>query len=356
MKNDDKFIQALQRMIDKAEYGPLGFAADGEDSCINPDIFREYRKAIEHDEYKAIHHPACPWDKEIMYGTNRASYDGGCFYRCGLKDAKILSATMIRTILERFLEQYQKGIYDNIGGKAIAPLLTPEEQAYIPAERKRLHEEERNKHLNKAKNILSAYDSDEWHNLLADCYDEEVTNIMDDYSLMTFSRDYAKDIVGCPNISYDDFLVMEYRSHSQWRHGFEGFYFGYALPSYFHGTISSQNNKHICFNSLALTGYYMDGERFDDKEGHVWMDAKDFKSFNVGDCVEFQAEIYMYAKSGDDGKKVLDFGLRKPHSIQKIDKYHVPSDEELMKEQMQQIKCEFCLYYDNCNQLYCPFA
>jgi hypothetical protein len=266
-----------------------------------------------------------------------------------------LSHVMLRTILKRCRKRYEDGEY-NYNDNPISPLLTREERDYISAEKKRRHDGERKRRLRDAKAALAADDSDKWHDLLAECYGTDATVIMDDGGLMSFSRELADGVVGCDGLSYDDFLAMEWRSHKSWRQCLAAFCLGDVVPGTFRGTVSARDDRHVCFERLAVTGYYGDGDMFDGKEDHVWMDAKDFESFDVGDCIEFNAEVYMYAKDGADGREVLDFGLRNSRCIERIGSYVQPSDEEIADEVAQRIRCEACMYSDHCDGVYCMMA
>ena len=96
---------------------------------------------------------------------------------------------------------------------------------------------------------------------------------------------------------------------------------------------------------------YPDGEMFEDKEDHVWMDITGFEDFQVGDSVSFWAEVYRYVKTGNG--KLIDFGLRKPEGIKKITSYELPSDEELLNQEIRLMLCDVCFYGEQCNRTLC---
>ena len=87
---------------------------------------------------------------------------------------------------------------------------------------------------------------------------------------------------------------------------------------------------------------------FDDKEDHVWMDKSGFEKYNVGDSVSFCAEVYRYVKTGNG--KLIDYGLRNPTGIQKIEAYELPSDDELIMQEVEQLICETCFLSEQCNR------
>ena len=96
-----------------------------------------------------------------------------------------------------------------------------------------------------------------------------------------------------------------------------------------------------------------DGEVFDGKEDHVWMDKTGLEQFCVGDCLSFEAEVYRYVKTGNG--KMIDFGLRNPSplSVKKIESYDLPSDKELMRQEINLVICETCFLSEQCNRTYC---
>ena len=96
---------------------------------------------------------------------------------------------------------------------------------------------------------------------------------------------------------------------------------------------------------------YPDGDCFVGKEDHVWMDISGFENFQVGDCVSFSADIYRYIKT-KNGKQI-DFGLRNPQGIKRIEAYELPSDDELMEQEIEQMLCETCYLGEHCNKVSC---
>lgn len=88
------------------------------------------------------------------------------------------------------------------------------------------------------------------------------------------------------------------------------------------------------------------GECFNGKEDHVWMPIEEFEEFQVGDCLEFFAETYRYLKTSNG--KQINFGLRNPSGIKKVDSYKLPSDDDLLRQSVNQIICETCMFRDHC--------
>lgn len=99
---------------------------------------------------------------------------------------------------------------------------------------------------------------------------------------------------------------------------------------------------------------YSDGVCFEGKEEHVWMSNAGFEKFEVGDCVSFFAEVYRYVKTGSG--KQIDFSLRYPKGIQRVDKYSLPTDDDLDRQAINEIICETCYLAEHCNRMYCVLS
>lgn len=77
------------------------------------------------------------------------------------------------------------------------------------------------------------------------------------------------------------------------------------------------------------------------------MPKEGFEDYKVGDCLTFFAEVYRYVKTGN-GKRI-DFALRNPKGIKKIDSYELPTDDELMLQSIDAIICETCYLNEHCS-------
>ena len=170
-----------------------------------------------------------------------------------------------------------------------------------------------------------------------------------DGTIITFDKNSMKDIVNGEKLTYDDFIDIQIQTGPNYRGSFMLCYYYY--PQGFKGQVERFSNGRICFKRIHVEGMYPDGTCFKGKEDHVWMLADDFNNLKIGDCVSFFAEPYRYIKTGN-GKK-LDFGLRNPVDIKKINKYDLPSDEELMLESINGIICESCYLNEQCSKLSC---
>ena len=95
----------------------------------------------------------------------------------------------------------------------------------------------------------------------------------------------------------------------------------------------------------------MDGDCYEGKEDHVWMDIKPFENYQEGDCLSFGGEIYRYLKTRNG--KQISFGIRVPYDISKIETYELPTDEELADQSINMIICETCYLGEQCNRGIC---
>ena len=50
---------------------------------------------------------------------------------------------------------------------------------------------------------------------------------------------------------------------------------------------------------------------------------------------------------------MINYGLRNPTGIQKIEAYELPSDDALIMQEVKQLICETCFLSEQCNCNYC---
>ena len=160
-----------------------------------------------------------------------------------------------------------------------------------------------------------------------------------------FDPDSQKNVVGAEKMRYDEYLDIQFASLGELRQEFVNLYLN--IPMGFKGEIEKINKNKVCFKRIFTTGMFYDGVMFDGKEDHVWMAKAGFEPFQVGDSVEFCAEVYRYIKTGN-GKKI-DFGLRNPSGIKLIEPYELPTDKQLIKQSVDEIVCETCYLGEYCN-------
>lgn len=166
--------------------------------------------------------------------------------------------------------------------------------------------------------------------------------------IIDFDPDKQKDLVGGDKLTYDEYLDLQLitcESKEKARGSFALCY--YYIPLEFDGQIEKITNRAICFKRIFVSGMYDDGMCFDGKEDHVWMPKEGFEDYKVGDCLTFFAEVYRYVKTGN-GKRI-DFALRNPQRIKKIDSYELPTDDELMLQSIDAIICETCYLNEHCS-------
>lgn len=157
-----------------------------------------------------------------------------------------------------------------------------------------------------------------------------------------------KDIKGGENLSYDEYLQALFNSRNNRRVCFEECYYSNAL-CYFNGRIQtiSKKKKKVMFKRIYVSGIFMDGSCYEGKEDHVWMDIKPFKKYKVGDCLSFEGEIYRYLRVKNN--KQISFGIKNPYAIKKIEPYELPSDDDMIKQKIDHLICEVCMFNQHCN-------
>ena len=100
--------------------------------------------------------------------------------------------------------------------------------------------------------------------------------------------------------------------------------------------------------------YIDDCSFFDGKEDHVWISKDGFENYQAGDSVCFEADVYRYIKKGNG--KLLEYGLRNPTNVKKIDSYKLPTDKELAVQNVDYIICETCFLSEQCNGMRLSFC
>lgn len=171
--------------------------------------------------------------------------------------------------------------------------------------------------------------------------------IQTEFGIIDTSEDAMKDVHNGEKLTYDEYLQALFNSRNERRHCFEHCYYNYAACMFKGQIIKFVRKKgKVVFNRIYVSGIYMDGDGFKGKEDHVWMDIQPFETYQVGDCLSFEGEIYRYLKKGN-GKKI-SFGIREPYNISKIEDYELPSDDELLMQAINQIICEVCLFKEHC--------
>lgn len=347
-------VESLDIMIQNSDKGPSGFWVEDHEGCGNPLVFPEFDEGLKQGRLVQKEHYLCPWNTAVMYGAGHGNITTGCYHSCSIEKAKYLSSSMVRNVLQRFKVKLLNGEYDSTVN--LEPLLTEEEANYIEKQivEARSAEEKRNRELKeerrqKAATLIRKYP--EYADLFAIYYGEKT--IVQTYDgNIDFAPDGFSDIVGAEKFTYDDYIDVQIRSFKKVRGWFATCY--YNIPLSFKGSIEKKTKDNVCFNRIMVEGMYPDGICFEGKEEHVWMSNVGFEGYEIGDCVSFFAEVYRYVKTGSG--KQIDFSLRDPQSIKKIDVYSLPTDEELEAQAINEIICETCYLSDHCNRTNCVLA
>ena len=197
--------------------------------------------------------------------------------------------------------------------------------------------------------LLKKYEGTDFYGCINAHYGSKESFQMIEGGLLNFDIEAMKDIVGAEKLTYPDFIDIQIQTGKDYRGSFMLCY--YYSPIEFKGEVETFGKGTICFKRIYVDGMYPDGLMFEGKEDHVWMPAEGFGKLENGDCISFFAEAYRYVKTSN-GKK-LEFGLRNPQSVKKIEKYQLPTDDELLEQTLNQIICESCYLYDSCSRINC---
>lgn len=165
-----------------------------------------------------------------------------------------------------------------------------------------------------------------------------------EWGYIDFSPQGLNKVFGGEKLSYEEYLDAQMAIGKSMRGWFSLCHREITLG--FAGQIERMTQKNICFKRIYVSGMYMDGECFDGKEDHVWMSIEGFEDYQIGDRLEFFAETYRYLKTGNG--KQINFGLRNPSGIKNVDSYELPSDDDLLCQNVNQIICEACMFCDYC--------
>lgn len=204
----------------------------------------------------------------------------------------------------------------------------------------------RNAGLEKADALIQKHPEEK--ELFATYYGQKV--IVTTYDgIIDFDPEGYFDIVGANKFTYNDYIDVQIKSLGKTRGWLATCYYNITLG--FKGCVSKKTEKHICFDRIMVYGMYSDGVYFDGKEEHVWMDIAGFEECQIGDCVSFSAEVYRYVKTSNG--KQIDFALRNPEGIKKIEAYELPSDNDLLKQAISVLTCETCYLSEHCNGDFC---
>ena len=354
MKNEETkkaTVLALDVMIKHADKGPSGFWTEDYEGCGNPKIFPEFREGLKRGRLVQKEHYLCPWNTAVLYGKDHGNIQNGCYYSCSIYKAKYLSTKMLKKVLTRFKMRLQNGDYDDFA--QLTPLLIPDEIDYIEKQirmekvaQKAQRKKKQMERLEKAAALIEKFPDKE--DLFCQYYGEK--SIVSTYDgAIDFDPEGYRNIIGAEKFTYDEYLEVQINSFQKIRGWFAACY--YHIPLGFKGCIEKITKMNICFRQIEVNGMYPDGSCFVGRENHVWMGQAGFESFHVGDCLEFSAEVYRYVKTGNG--KLIDYSLRNPTEIKRITAYELPSDDDLIRQEVDQLICETCFLSEQCNRVLC---
>jgi len=355
-----KTAELIDVMIQKAEKGPSGFLVEDREGCGNPEIFPDFAEGLKNGRLIQKEHLYCPWNTTILYGGKRGCLTTGCYHNCSIRDVKYLTPKMLRRLLSLFKNNLLSGTYAYGRNDDIKPIISEKETAYIKLQKENEHrklekeiEAEHRKQVKISSGWMKKYlhkfeNQKEIRSLVTSFYCKKQSYNSFDYGLIFFDPDEKNTVAGAEKISYDEFIYIQLKSHIK-RIDFLNCFINYPLR--FRGCIEKINAKNICFKRIFVEGMYTDGECFDGKEDHVWMSKKGFERFKVGDSVSFFADVYRYLKTSNG--KSLEYGLINPKGIKKIESYELPTDEQLMEDEIKRIICESCFLADQCSGFFC---
>lgn len=201
--------------------------------------------------------------------------------------------------------------------------------------------------IKQLKEKLTEEELKEWQKIKESHYKNNTVLITERGGICFGEEEWRKTESRIP-LSYDEFLDLQYLTIQDCRHSFEKCYYD-SFGSSFKGQILSITEDNVCFGRIYVSGMYADGDFFEGKEDHVWMPKQGFEDFKEDDCLEFFAEPYRYLKLGDG--KALDFAIRNPQDISLIEEYELPTDHQLVKQEIDDLICrEICPVRDHCYQ------
>lgn len=198
--------------------------------------------------------------------------------------------------------------------------------------------------LKELKEKLSEEELKEWQEEKKAHYGKD-TLVCSYNGYIDFSKKSYAEIETRIPLTYDDYLDLQRLTISKCRHGFERCYYD-SFGTMFRGQIEKITKDNVCFKRIYIEGNCFNLECFEDKEDHVWVSRKGFEDFKVGDCVGFLAEPYRYVRTSNG--KSIDFGIKNPDMIEKVEPYELPSNEKLLEQEIDALICETCLFREHC--------
>lgn len=204
---------------------------------------------------------------------------------------------------------------------------------------------------NKPELIHKPSDEERWKEFVEE-YSHYGAIVQSEFGIIDTSEDAMKDVYNGENLAYEEYLQALFNSRNDRRHCFEYCYYSHAWCD-FKGQISRIDKKKgkVLFHRIYISAGFMDGDCYEGKEDHVWMEVKSFEKYQVGDCLSFGGEIYRYLKTRNG--KQISFGIREPYDISKIEDYELPSDDDMIMQAVDRMICEACIFNEHCYMRAC---
>lgn len=168
--------------------------------------------------------------------------------------------------------------------------------------------------------------------------------------MIDFDPEGMDDVRGSNFKNYDEYLDIQEASCGKIRKYLQFAYYNASdTKIFFKGQIEKIDCEaaKVLFKRIVILGTYYEITSTYGKEDHIWMDRVGFEGIQAGDCIEFEAEIYRYMRYKK--KKKIDYALENPSKIKKINEHMIPSDQDLVDQQIKQLVCETCNYANCCH-------
>lgn len=148
-------------------------------------------------------------------------------------------------------------------------------------------------------------------------------------------------------MSYDSYLDLQRKSCRTARRYFGICWSDGNSDAWFCGQVDQVMDDYLLFERIGIRWTWHDGTICAGAEDQVCMEKTGFpEDMKAGDKFSFTADIYRYV---NDSENIIDFGLRNQQNIIKEEAACIPTDEDLVDEQIHNLICEICMYRDHCD-------
>ena len=145
--------------------------------------------------------------------------------------------------------------------------------------------------------------------------------------------------------------IKDFDPNKSERDGFKAVYWNGGGFADFKGKIMRRKKGGwCCFGRIYISLTTLDGFVEEHTEDHVWIQSREkFAGLKCGDCIAFSGEVAPYRRM--DG--TCELGIINPDYVEKIESYDLPSDEKIFEQSMKDLKCDLCLFSEQCNRQFC---